>query len=431
MRFCYRARPMRTSRSARRLLFALGGIVLVGGLVATILRPSVVEPEPILVEAGLPDEAAPEPEPPPLEEVEIVIQRNDTLSGALARAELAEADFRGVLSALLEEVDARRIRPGHRLALRRDLDGAVVDGVWRTSPVDLVDLSVDLDEEGNRRYVASRRELDLRVAAERVEVEIESSLYEAFLSAGEDPALAVLASEVLAWEIDFYRDVRKGDRMELLVEKVTHEGAFVRYGDLLAVRYTGAGASREFFRYAYGDKSGWFDVEGRSARRAFLKQPLPLVRITSSYGNRRHPILGYMKKHEGVDYGAPTGTPVWAVGDGVVSFAGRKGANGLLVTVRHSNGYTSHYAHLSRIDVKQGARVKQKQVIGRVGATGRATGPHLHFAISQGGKFVNPLTLRFPAGDPIPAKERDDFLVALEPLRTQLDHGALFATNDP
>lgn len=356
------------------------------------------------------------PSEPELVEETVVLQRNDTFSAALTRAGVDDSQARALLAALRGQVDFRRVRPGHTLKLRRDAEGRVVSGAFETSPIDAVDF--EATDDG---FTASKRELDLVTTERAVSVTIQSSLWEAFLAADEDPSLAVLASDVLAWEIDFYRDVRRGDRLDLVVERITHDDQLVRYGKLLAVRYDGEMGKKELYRWEHGETNGWFDPDGRSARRPFLKQPLPLVRITSGFGGRRHPTLGYYKKHEGVDYGAPTGTPVWAVGDGVVTWADWKGANGKLVSIRHSNGYTSHYAHLSKIHVKKGQRVTQKQVIGRVGTTGRSTGPHLHFALARAGKFVNPLTVRFPAGDPLPAGQKDAFAAAMQPLAELLD----------
>lgn len=412
--------PRRVALSAAALL-ATAAVAL---LAQRLLDPGEA-PQALAAVAVAPPEAEPAPAEPQLTAQEIVLARNDALGVALRRAEVGEAESQAILAALARVLDFRRLRPGHTLRLYRDASGALARGELELAPFDVIDL-----EPAATGLLASKRELDLVTVPVRVAVTIGSSLFEAFVEAGEDPALAVAASEVLAWEMDFYRDVRRGDRLEMVVEKVEHEGRRVRYGHVLAVRYSGELGTKELYRHELAHRSGYFDPQGRSARRAFLKQPLPLVRITSGFGGRKHPVLGYFKKHEGVDYGAPTGTPVWAVGDGVVTFADTKGANGKLVTVRHSSGYTSHYAHLSKILVRPGMRVSQKQVIGLVGSTGRSTGPHLHFALSRDGKFVNPLGVRFPAGDPVPASEREAFAASLELLRAQLDGSGLVAARE-
>lgn len=384
--------------------------LVAAALVSVILFTSCRKPERSPDAESSPTEpTAVQPEEPPEPELRTEryeLAKGDTMGALFERAKLEPGQAREMIDALRPLVDPRRVRPGQALAITQDDSNRIVQASWETSFVDVVDLR--LEEE---KWVASQRAVSLETELAAVSVTITSSLWDAFVSAGENPALAVLASDVLAWEVDFYRDIRAGDLFELLVEKVNHNGQFVRYGDLRAVKYDGHAGRHEFFSFHDGETTGWYARDGRSARRAFLKQPLPLVRITSGFGGRRHPILGYVKNHSGVDYGAPTGTPVWAVGDGVVTWAGMKGANGNLISVRHSNGFTSHYAHLSQIskEVKKGARVVQKQVIGRVGSTGRSTGPHLHFALSKDKKFVNPLTQKFPSGTPLPETHREAF----------------------
>ena len=185
------------------------------------------------------------------------------------------------------------------------------------------------------------------------------------------------------------------------------------------VRATGR---KRLFRYA--DPTGqasYFDDEGQSARRGFLKSPLKYANITSRFGNRLHPVLGYNRAHEGVDYGAPTGTPVWAVGDGQVKSAGWNGGCGKAVVLRHRNGYETVYCHLSAVAVSAGRAVSQKQLIGYVGQTGLATGPHLHYAVKRGGSFMNPLQLKVPRENPIPPDWMPDFRLKISPLRARLE----------
>jgi murein DD-endopeptidase MepM/ murein hydrolase activator NlpD len=237
-------------------------------------------------------------------------------------------------------------------------------------------------------------------------------------------ALAVTAADVLAWNVDFYQDVRDGDRLKLLVEKVFADGKLLRYGEVLAAEYLGGVTGRKrLFRYTDPDgRTSYYDDSGNAARRGFLRSPLRYANLTSRYGSRRHPVLGYVRAHQGVDYGAPTGTPVWAVGDGVVTRAGWMGGCGKAVTLRHRSGFETVYCHLSAIAVSAGAHVAQKQVVGAVGRTGLATGPHLHFAVKRGGSYVNPSTLRSaPQQEPLAREHRDDFARKVAPLRAMLD----------
>jgi murein DD-endopeptidase MepM/ murein hydrolase activator NlpD len=228
---------------------------------------------------------------------------------------------------------------------------------------------------------------------------------------------------VLAWDVDFYQDVRGGDRMRMVVEKVFADGKLVRYGDVLAAEYDGAATGRKRL-YRYQDPTGqtsYFDEDGQSARRGFLKSPLKYANITSRFGNRKHPVLGYTRAHEGVDYGAPTGTPIWAVGDGQVKLAGWNGGCGKTVILRHRNGYETVYCHLSGIAVSTGKPVSQKQIIGYVGATGLATGPHLHYGVKRGGNYMNPLQLQVPREEPIRREWMEDYRAKISPLRAKLE----------
>jgi murein DD-endopeptidase MepM/ murein hydrolase activator NlpD len=211
--------------------------------------------------------------------------------------------------------------------------------------------------------------------------------------------------------------------MRMVVEKVFADGRLLRYGEVLAAEYDGAATGRKrLFRYRDpAGQTSYFDEQGQSARRGFLKSPLKFANITSRFGTRRHPVLGYTRAHEGIDYGAPVGTPVWAVGDGQVRSAGWNGGCGKTVVLRHRNGYETVYCHLSGFAVSSGKAVSQKQVIGYVGQTGLATGPHLHYAVRRGGGFVNPLQLKVPRDRPVPPEWMDDFREKISPLRTKLE----------
>jgi murein DD-endopeptidase MepM/ murein hydrolase activator NlpD len=289
---------------------------------------------------------------------------------------------------------------------------------WRQGPADeFLVLPCTGGLCGSRREVTVTRDVVL------VSVTIRSSVSEALQSAAHDPSLAASAADVLAWDVDFYQDVRGGDSLKLVVERFEADGRFLRHGDILATEFAGKAAGRKrLFRYT--DPSGftgYYDDAGTSARRGFLKAPVPYVHLTSRFGSRRHPLLGYVRAHQGVDYGAPEGTPVWAVGDGVVSLAGWSGGCGLTVQIRHRNGFDSVYCHLSKVTVAAGSHVGQRQVVGRVGSTGLSTGPHLHYAIRRGGSYVNPLQLQLPRGEPVKAEWRDDFVARIDAARQQLD----------
>lgn len=347
------------------------------------------------------------------------LARHQTLAQALFHLALRPAEVKAVLTALSGGFPFNRARPGDQLRLERGQDGALHRFTYRQGRAD--EWIVQAAEGGT--LGARKRTVEITADVQRVAVSIQGSLYETLERAGLDPALAVLAADVLAWDVDFYQDVRGGDRMRILVERVFADGRFLRYGEVLAAEYDGATTGKKrLFRYVDPAGSiGYFDDDGQSARRGFLRSPLKYAHLTSRFGNRRHPVLQYMRAHQGVDYGAPVGTPVWAVGDGTVERAGWSGACGKQVTLRHRNGFETIYCHLSRVAVATGAPVTQKQIVGWVGETGLATGPHLHYAVKRGGTFVNPLTLRIPRGQPVPESLRADFGAKVAPLRARLD----------
>jgi murein DD-endopeptidase MepM/ murein hydrolase activator NlpD len=234
-------------------------------------------------------------------------------------------------------------------------------------------------------------------------------------SVGEDREnlmLALQLSDIFAWDIDFTTDLRNDDTFKIIVEGRYLNGEFKKYGEILSAEFSNNGAIYHAYRFEYNGKVDYYDDSGKSLRRAFLKAPLSFRRISSGFSRKRyHPILKIYRPHLGVDYAASTGTPVSAIGDGRVIFAGYKGQNGNIVAIRHFNGYRTFYGHLSKIvkGIRKGVKVKQGQVIGYVGATGLATGPHLDYRIKVNNRFVNPLTLKLPRGSSVPKKLRSEF----------------------
>jgi murein DD-endopeptidase MepM/ murein hydrolase activator NlpD len=347
------------------------------------------------------------------------LDRDQTLGQVLPRLKLTAAEAAGVLAALESHFPARRARTGDQLIVeRRAGDPALLRFTYRQGRADEYVVT-----RGAGAWVATRRPVELKIEVSRISVEVKDSLYLSLRDAGEDPSLAVLASDVLAWDVDFYRDVRDGDRMTVLVEKTIADGRRLRYGEIQAVEYLGKTAGRKrLFRWTAPDGlTSYFDDDGQSARRGFLKTPLKFAHVTSGYGNRSHPLLGYQSAHTGVDYGAPPGTPVWAVGDGVVKQAGWNGGCGLSVTIRHPNGLETLYCHLSAVSVSPGKPVTQKQSIGAVGSTGLSTGPHLHYAVLRGGAYMNPGQLKVPRDAPVRAAWLPGFQSDIAPRRALLD----------
>jgi murein DD-endopeptidase MepM/ murein hydrolase activator NlpD len=259
---------------------------------------------------------------------------------------------------------------------------------------------------------------------------VTGALYNDLADAGADPALAVILSEVFAWTVDFYR-IQKGDVFSVVYSERTVEGERVGLPQVLAARYTSAGKVLEAFGFEQDSKAAtYFDAQGNSLRKAFLKAPLKFSRITSGFSSRRlHPVQKVFKAHLGTDYAAAYGTPIMTVGDGVVEKAGRTGGNGNYVKVRHNGTYSTQYLHMRKILVREGQRVRQGDVIGEVGSTGLATGPHVCFRFWKNGVQVDPRKEVFPSSEPVPADQREAFNAVRDSLMLRLDEAELAAAN--
>ncbi len=328
------------------------------------------------------------------------LDKNQTVAKALYDAGLDEptvAALHGALSAA--EFNFKKARPGDQLRL-----------VFRHGQLDVLDYRRNLLTEwqvrrDGDRYIGRKREIEREQRIDTVELTVESNVWDAAIAAGERPDIAVTLSDVFAWDVDFYRDVQKGDRMRAVVEKIIHKGRTLEYGRVLAAEYVGSSVgTKKSFRFKLPDGTEtFFTEEGLSARKTFLKSPLKYATVTSGFGSRFHPVLNYVGNHNGVDYHAPAGTPVWAVSDGTVVRAGWDEGGGNVVCVKHVMSFESCYMHLSKILVKTGERIQQKTVLAESGNTGKlTTGPHLHFALKRGGAWVNPLNQNFPRADPLP-----------------------------
>lgn len=245
---------------------------------------------------------------------------------------------------------------------------------------------------------------------------VRSSLWDSAGRAGVDGALINKMAAVFAWQVDFSRGVQPGDRWRIVAERVYADGEPIGWGDIMAAEYENTGVLVTAIRYVRdGVKGEYFQPDGNSLKRMFLKSPLNFGRITSHFNrNRFHPILKKHRPHLGVDYGAPRGTPVMAVGNGVVEYIGRQGASGNTVKIRHNSSYQTAYKHLHKYGkgLKPGTTVAMGDVIGYVGSTGLATGPHLHFEMYENGRYVDPLGIKFPSADPVPKEFQDEFKMA-------------------
>ncbi len=340
----------------------------------------------------------------------VPIKRGDNLVAALAREGLgarAAADVAGRLAR--QGAQLRKLRSRDGLEVTRNFRGEPIEVRYAPSPW-LAFTAVA--RRGS--WEVTRATTEPRVRVEAVQGQVRRSLFEAMDAAGESAPLVLAMVEIFSSEFDFTADTRQGDRFRLLVEKRYAGDAFVDYGRIVVAQYVSAGRTLSGVGFAAGGgRWAFYDPAGRSLKKSFLKSPLEFTRITSGFTYARpHPILGGVRPHLAIDYAAPTGTAVRAVADGVVTAAGWDGGNGISITIRHRSGYATMYNHLSKLaaGVRRGARVSQRDVIGYVGMTGLATGPHLDYRVSKDGQFVNPMSEKFIPGEPLAGAERARFL---------------------
>jgi len=361
------------------------------------------------------------------EAIQVIVKRNDTLDQIFRQQQLPLTDLANIRAIEAARQALDRIHPGDLLTFF--MRGEQLVGLQRTLSINQT-LKVERDPADN--FTARVEEVPLSRQVVTVAGAItpaNSSLYVAGGVAGLRDATIVRLSEIFRWDVDFVLDLRDGDSFTLVYEQLAKEGKVVDDGNILAAEVVNDGKRYRAVRYvSAGGKSDYFTPEGMSLRKEFLKAPVPLSRISSAFNpNRRHPILNTIRAHRGVDYAAPSGTPVQASGAGRVQFRGVKGGFGNAIEIAHNNGVVTRYGHLSRFakGVAPGRKVDQGEVIGYVGMTGLATGPHLHFEYIERGRYLDPvkaMSQSAPAA-PIPAAERSNFSQEVAPLVARLDAG--------
>ncbi len=352
-----------------------------------------------------------EPESPaPSEEDESVVTRTvnpgDT-AGVLLGEWLEPPDVQAVISACEKVYALNRIRAGRPFTIFKE------EGKPERFEYEIDDLQKLVVCRIDAAFTASLEKIQYDVTLAKVSGEITSSLFEDMARLGETPVLAVRLAEVFAWEINFIKDIQPGDKFTVLVEKRYRDGKFKGYGKMPAAIFVNQGKTFEAF--AFSDSLGnseYYDPQGQSLKRAFLKAPLSFTRISSGFNLKRmHPILREVRAHPAIDYAAPRGTPIKAIGNAVVVFSGWGKGAGNYVLLRHTGGYESMYLHMSGFGkgIRKGVKVSQGQVIGFVGSTGYSTGPHLDFRMKKDGKFVNPAKVLAPRSEPVTPKTLPEF----------------------
>ena len=366
------------------------------------------------------------------------VGRGDTLMNMLVDAGVARREAHEAIVALREFYDPRRLRPGQeiRVTLAEGADGGGADGgrllALGLQPNVEQELRVTRggDGSGDDGFVAetvARRLLRVAIIAEG---RIDNNLSAAAKDAGLPMAVLVEMIRIFSFDVDFQRELQPGDSFEVLYEALFEDdGNLAKTDGVLYASLALSGQRLDMYNFTpHSGHSDFFDGKGQSVRKTLMRTPIDGARLSSRFGMRRHPVLGYSRLHKGTDFAAPRGTPIYAAGDGVVESAGRNGAYGKYLRIRHNATYKTAYAHMNRIakGMRRGKRVRQGQIIGYVGSSGRSTGPHLHYEVLRGGRQVNPLKIKLPAGEKLKAGDLESFharRARIDDLRQQVRDG--------
>jgi len=379
-------------------------VVIIKGTPSSSNSSTVLEPE-----AASAESAAAE-----FRTVTGTVKRGESLYDIFKRYGLNINELYAIASASKKTYNLKKLSPGQDYCIKLDGDNCVRSFTYYIDSNSILNI-----ERAETDFKASKA----AIPYETTLVHISGTVRDNLVSSIDNLLLALDLSDIFAWDIDFTTDIRNGDSFKLVVEERRLDGEFKKYGKILAAEFTNNGTTHYAYRFEQNGKADYHDKNGRSLRRALLKAPLSYRRISSGFTRKRlHPILKTYRPHLGVDYAAPRGTPVSTVGDGTVLKAGYKGANGRQVIIKHPAGYVTYYGHLNNIKkrIRKGKGVKQGQVIGYVGSTGRATGPHLDYRITKNGSFVNPLTLKLPPGKPVKKSLMAGFRAFKDMMNTRL-----------
>lgn len=349
--------------------------------------------------------------------IEGKLRKGHTVIKSLNKEGIDSKTAMPLIHAMKTVFDFRHAQVGDRFKAWVDDEGQVRRFTYRQSPLDIY--IVDLQEDGS--YLARKKAVPTRVEVAKLGCAIKSSLYESMKRCGESPLLASQFVDLFAWDVDFFQDVRKGDTFKVLVEKISVNGKFLKYGKVIAAEYSGKFGQHRMVHYRNPEgQEGYFTPEGRGVKKEFLKSPLKYTRVSAG---KTTGIRASLKKSAPVVYTAQRNTPVWAVSSGTVVFAGMSGSLGRTVTIKHDNGYTSTYGHLKKLPkgIKVGRLVKQKTVIGYVGSSGDAKEPQLLFSLRKKGRLVNPLRMNAAEANPIEAEHREHFDKEVEAILEDLE----------
>lgn len=354
-----------------------------------------------------------------LKQTVVKIRPGHSLAIIFQKNNLSQQDLYYIMKKGQSVQELKNLQPGRVLEIESDDTGLIQTLSYQISRLQSIKVARVNDD-----FIIEKISKPLEKRVTFSEGVIQSSLFEAGIQAGLSDSLVMEMAGIFGWDVDFALDIRQGDKFSILYEEEFIEGKKYQTGNILAAEFTNQG--KTFKAISYTDQSGntnYYTPEGLSMRKAFLRTPVDFRRISSRFGNRRHPTLNRMRLHKGVDYAAPTGTPISVAGDGKVIFKGTKGGYGRVIIVQHGSRYQTVYAHMNgfKRGISVGSQVKQGQTIGFVGSSGRATGPHLHYEFRVNGTHRNPLTVALPNSAPINSTYKEEFIAHAGRLLSQLD----------
>ena len=357
------------------------------------------------------------------------VEAGQTMGEIFANLGLSSTTLHRVLAHPGAREPLSSLRVGNQFLFVVSATGELLSLQFERGESERISLSINASE--------IKEDVQARVVQRRVHMasgEIQDSLFNAGQSAGMSQTAIFELAKAFGYDIDFAQDLRVGDRFDVVYEEIWRDGERLRSGDVLAATFVNQGKQHQVFRYQFADgRTDYFDADGRPMKKGFLRMPIDFARISSRFSNaRRHPVLGLTRAHRGVDYAASSGTPIMSAGDGKVTFAGWKSGYGRTVIMQHASNVSTLYGHMSRLgNFKNGSRVRQGDVIGYVGQTGLATGPHLHYEFRVAGVHRDPLKVTMPKPEPLPKSELYRFQLQTQPLHAQLDvlaGGSAYAT---
>jgi murein DD-endopeptidase MepM/ murein hydrolase activator NlpD len=389
------------------------------------------------------DAVSPDAPPPAVRpliaEKKVAVGKGDTLMELLVKNKVPREEAWQAIEALRKIYDPRNLYPGREITVFFHKDPSVADPKFSGLQIERDTVNTVVVHRGpDGDFKVGQEEKEVHRTLKGFKGKIDSSLYVSAKAHSVPDAVILDLIKMYSWNVDFQRDIQPGDAFDVMYEEyVTEDGDIVSgRGNIVYAKLTLSGRQMPFYRYE--DQSGdvdYYDEEGHSAKRPLMKTPIDGARISSGFGMRRHPVLGYSKMHKGMDFAAPRGTPVYAAGDGVIEKLGRFSSYGNYIRIRHKSDLKTAYAHLNgyKAGLKSGSRIKQGQVIGYVGTTGRSTGPHLHYEVLVSSRQVNPNSIKLPTGKALAGKDLNGFKIAVADVNRQfsrLDRPAAVASRN-